>query len=249
MTRGRPNQQVVHQELALDVYLSTLLEEIPLEDSEFDAITAEESEPPRETDAKLVEEPVAPVIEPQVIASVSTEPAVKKDRQLQTVETPDRSRHQALTVMPEWAQQEFQALFFRVDHLILAAPLTDLLRTINIERKPTKIPGQPSWFMGLLDDHQNRIGVLDTGQMVLGKQRGRQRDPEENPFKSILITRDGRWGLACDEVLSISRLTPEKVRWRSGRQKRPWLIGTVIEELIAVIDIHELVPHRKKAAE
>ena len=147
--------------------------------------------------------------------------------------------------MPEWSQNEFQALFFKVDQLILAAPLTELLRTIKINRQPSKIPGQPSWFMGLLDQHDSRIGVLDTGQLVFGKSRGSQRDLEQNPFKSILISQDGRWGLACDEILSISKLQPEKVRWRTMREKRPWLIGTVIEELTAVIDVQQLVPHRK----
>ena len=90
------------------------------------------------------------------------------------------------------------------------------------------------------------IGVLDTGQLIFGKNRGSQRDLEARPFKSILITRDKRWRLACDEILSIGRLKPEKVRWRTCRQKRPWLIGTVIEELTAIIDLQALVPHRKR---
>ena len=151
-----------------------------------------------------------------------------------------------LSVMPDWAQHEFQALFFKVEHLILATPLTQLSRTIKIDRKPGKIPGQPSWFMGLLDEHDSRIGVLDTGQLIFGKSRGSERDLETNPFKSILITHDKRWGLACDEILSIGRLKPEKVRWRTSRLKRPWLIGTVIEELTAIVDLQELVPHRKR---
>lgn len=238
MAQGRQFQQIVQQELALDDYLSTLLAEIPQDEAQAESITAE-----TEPEEALIK-PATPVSEP-IIESQSIKTEVNK-RPLQRVENPVEQRHQALSVMPAWSQQEFQALFFKVDHLILAAPLTDLLRTINVERKPTKIPGQPSWFMGLLDDHQNRIGVLDTGQMVLGKKRGGQRDMAQKPFKSILITQDGRWGLACDEILSISRLTPEKVRWRTRREKRPWLVGTVIEELIAVIDIQQLTPHRKQ---
>jgi len=147
--------------------------------------------------------------------------------------------------MPEWARSEFQALFFKVDKFILATPLTELLRTIEVDKKPTKIPGQPSWFMGLLDTHEQRIGVLDTGQLIFGKTIGQQRDLEKQPFQRILITHDGRWGLACDEILSIGKLEPDKVRWRTLRQKKPWLIGTVIDELTAVIDVNHLVPHRK----
>ena len=147
--------------------------------------------------------------------------------------------------MPEWTQHEFHALFFKVDTLILAAPLTELLRTIKIEKSPTKIPRQPSWFMGLLDTQEQRIGVLDTGQLIFGKAKGQQRNLEKKPFKNILIIHDGKWGLACDEILSIGKVLPGKVRWRTLRQKRPWLVGTVIEELTAIIDVSRLVPHRK----
>ena len=147
--------------------------------------------------------------------------------------------------MPDWAKDEFQALFFKVDKLILATPLTELLRTIKIDKAPTKIPGQPSWFMGLLDTNEQRIGVLDTGQLIYGKSRGQQRDLGKKPFQRILITHDGRWWLACDEIISIGKIKPDKVRWRTLRKKKPWLIGTVIDELTAIIDVNHLVPHRK----
>jgi purine-binding chemotaxis protein CheW len=51
--------------------------------------------------------------------------------------------------------------------------------------------------------------------------------------------------LACDEILSIGKLKPDTVRWRTNRQTKTWLIGTVIEELTAVVDLRQLVPHRK----
>jgi purine-binding chemotaxis protein CheW len=121
-----------------------------------------------------------------------------------------------------------------------------LSRAIKIDQKPGKIPGQPAWFIGLLDEQDSRVGVLDTGQLIFGKSRGGARNLETNPFKSILITQDKRWGLACDEILSIGKVKPEKVRWRTSRQKKPWLIGTVIEELTAIIDLEELIPHRRR---
>ena len=218
-------QRVLNQEIALDTYLSTLLEDIPndlsvAEELRYAGIAVKEVEPQKK---------ITPVV---TVVSEVKEPLAEK------VINP-------LAIMPEWTQGEFQALFFKVDKLILAAPLTELLRTIRIDKQPTKIPGQPSWFMGLLDTHEQRIGVLDTGQLILGKNLGQQRDLEKKPFKTILISGDGRWGLACDEILSIGKLEPEKVRWRTVRQKRPWLIGTVIDELTAIIDVERLVPHRK----
>jgi purine-binding chemotaxis protein CheW len=228
MNQAKPPQRILQQQLALDAYLSTLLEEIPEAGSPDDQLIVK---------AKPIEKPVdLPVntIEPL------SQPL---QNELAVFETP--AKLHPLSVMPDWAQHEFQALFFKVEHLILATPLVDLSRTIKLERKPSKIPGQPAWFMGLLDEQDSRIGVLDTGQLIFGKSRGSSRDLENNPFKSILITRDKRWGLACDEILSIGRLKPDKVRWRTCRQKKPWLIGTIIEELTAIIDLQELVPHRR----
>jgi len=220
--------QVVQQEIALDSYLSTLLDEIP---SNTDLDQQELKVEAKPKIAKQVKTST-PVVEKII---------VKSDNQDSDVTKPVRP----LAVMPEWARSEFQALFFKVDKFILATPLTELLRTIEVDKKPTKIPGQPSWFMGLLDTHEQRIGVLDTGQLIFGKTIGQQRDLEKQPFQRILITHDGRWGLACDEILSIGKLEPDKVRWRTLRQKKPWLIGTVIDELTAVIDVNQLVPHRK----
>ena len=222
MQLDKNEQKVVHQEIALDTYLSTLLDEIP-----DDILVDQDEEKKAET-----------VVKNKTEKSVEQQTKVKSKASSVKMVNP-------LSIMPDWSQHEFQALFFKVDKLILATPLTDLFRTIKINESPTSIPGQPSWFMGLLDTHDQRIGVLDTGQLIFGKNKGQQRDLEIQPFESILITHDGKWGLACDEILSIGKLEPEKVRWRTMRKKRPWLVGTVIEELTAVIDINQLVPHRK----
>lgn len=239
MHSEKNEQQVVHQEIALDTYLSTLLDEIP------DEITAKPIEEEK-TEAVVKDDRPVVKLSPQLKKAVKnkTEDSVAQQSELKSKELSVKII-KPLSVMPDWSQHEFQALFFKVDKLILAAPLTDLLRTIKIDKSPTPIPGQPSWFMGLLDTHDQRIGVLDTGQLIFGKSKGQQRDLETQPFETILITHDGRWGLACDEILSIGKLEPEKVRWRTLRKKRPWLIGTVIEELTAVIDLNQLVPHRK----
>jgi len=217
-------QQLVQQEIALDSYLSTLLDEIPT-NLELDQLD-QENEKVKQVELKLKSRPTI------------VEQGTNKEAELTAVENP-------LSVMPSWAQDEFQALFFKVDKLTLVIPLTELLRMIKIEKQPSKLPGQPTWFMGLLESHGQQVGILDTGQLILGKSRGQQRNLEQQPFQSILITHDGKWGLACDEILSIGKIEPDQVRWRTLRQKRPWLVGTVIEELTAVIDVNHLVPHRK----
>ncbi len=239
MRNMKPERQVLQQSLALDSYLRTLLEGIP---GELDAL-----------DEEVVEDkPVQALIQKKEINAKSVViPKTDVKEKIAPASTPIivpalEQKIMPLSVMPAWAQQEFQALFFKVDNMTLAAPLVDLLRTIKIEKSPTRIPGQPSWFMGLLDTQQERIGVLDTGQLIFGKTIGGRRNLIEQPYKNILMTHDGCWGLACDEVLTIGRLVPDKVRWRTYRPKRPWLVGTVIDELTAIIDVNRLVPQRKK---
>ncbi len=228
-----PKQEIVQQELALDAYLSRLLDEMP----ESDEDDFKSTEIRAEFATKLIQTPVRPATKIKHQTQITQQP-------LAVFKAP--AKLHPLSVMPDWAQHEFQALFFKLEHLILATPLTELSRAIKIDQKPGKIPGQPGWFIGLLDEQDSRVGVLDTGQLIFGKSRGGARDLETNPFKSILITQDKRWGLACDEILSIGKVKPEKVRWRTSRQKKPWLIGTVIEELTAIIDLQELIPHRRR---
>ncbi|WNB76495.1 chemotaxis protein CheW [Methylomonas koyamae] len=237
---------IVKQQLALDAYLQTLLDDVP------DADASVEAKAPSSPEAKpvtLVARQPAPIVAEAPPPVLQAEPKARKarisspDTVLAAVENP--AKLQALSVMPDWSQYEFQALFFKVDQLILATPLVELSRTIKMDRKPSQIPGQPSWFLGLVDEHDSRIGVLDTSQLIFGKSRVRQGKFEDSPASRILITQDKRWGLVCDEILSIGKIKPDGVRWRTARQKKPWLIGTVIDELTAIVDVKQLVPHRK----
>ena len=227
--------QLKHQELALDAYLDSLLEGVGLE-------------APQQPQKKTEKDQLQKLAKKQL---TTAEPVKEDKKQFKQLKRPAKNFNvvepvKSLLVMPEWTQNEFQALFFRVDQLILAAPLTELLRTVKLlNTEITKMPGQASWFMGLIEDQQQQIGVLDTGHLVLGKTREHPRDLSINPFNSLLITDAGNWGLACDEVLSIGKLTTDKVRWRSQRNSRPWLIGTIVDELTAIVDIKQLLPKRK----
>lgn len=239
MTQAKPPPSIVHQQLALDAYLQTLLDDVPEAEHAVDVKPL----------PLIAEPPVKPEDTLPVVAPVpkTTSKALVRKPPVKLVEAENPAKLQALSIMPDWAQYEFQALFFKVDQLILATPLIELSRTIKMDRKPTNIPGQPAWFLGLLDDQDSRIGVLDTRQLIFGKSRGGKRNAEDYPLERILITQDKKWGLVCDEILSIGKVKPDGVRWRTARQKKPWLIGTVIDELTAIIDVKQLVPHRKNS--
>jgi len=223
-------KQIVEQELALDSYLATMLAEIPSTE------LIEEKE-------QQVKKVVSPTDKVQTIT-------LKKQEQKTelVVGVASSTAVKALSIMPKYAQTEFSALFFKVGNLVLAAPLTDLSRAIKFDGKVTKIPQQPLWFMGLKAELEKKIGILNMAYLIQGKNRAGTRDYQQQPFTNVILTEDGQWGLACDELLTISKLTPEKIRWRTDRQSKPWLIGTVIEQLVVIVDINELVPKRKRSS-
>ena len=128
MNQAKPQNLILQQGLALDDYLRTLLEDIP------EAGDEPRVEPPK---------PRAESAPPRPLAKRETEvqPEILKKNETVLVQPENPAKLHALAVMPEWTRHEFQALFFKVDQLILAAPLVDLARTIKLERKPGKIPG------------------------------------------------------------------------------------------------------------
>jgi len=220
-------KQIVEQEFALDSYLATMLTEIPSTE------LIEEKE-------QQVKQAVPSAVKVQAIT-------VKEQVTELIVDVVSSKPVKALSIMPKYAQGEFSALFFKVGNLVLAAPLTDLSRAIKFDGKVTKIPQQPLWFMGLKAELEQKIGILNMAYLIQGKNRAGTRDYQQQPFANVILTEDGQWGLACDELLTISKLTPEKIRWRTDRQNKPWLVGTVIEQLVVIVDINELVPKRKRS--
>jgi len=226
--KSKPVKQIVRQELALDSYLATLLSEIPA--------------------TKIIEkqEQLSAEVSVKVKSQIDTARKITAEPDIVVNETPIVSALQSLAVMPYYAQEEFSALFFKVGHLILAVPLTDLSRTIKFDGNLTKIPQQPIWFMGLKEDQGVKLGILNMTYLVQGKTRAGARNYKEQALKNIILTENGQWGFACDEVLSIAKISPDKVRWRTNRDKKPWLVGTIIDELVVIVDLNQLIPSRKR---
>jgi purine-binding chemotaxis protein CheW len=213
MSHDRRHTSLVEQKDALSVY--------------FDALLREEAQV--ETDwpvTELAEETVRPLLVPPVIAPVQLS-------EVQETVTP-----LATDGPPPWAENEFQALLFKVGGLTLAVPLIELSGIQEWEKeKVTPMPGHVSWYLGLMQYRGRTVPVIDTAELVLppDKLERLQLAPAERIQRVVFID-DGRWGLACDEVAEVITLEPEQVRWRSDRTKRRWLAGTVIEHMCAIID-------------
>ena len=155
---------------------------------------------------------------------------------------------------PAWAAEPFECLLFDVAGLTLAVPLVCLGSIYSLAgRELTPLFGQPEWFLGILPSQSGNLKVLDTARWVMPD---RYRDDFREGLQYVISVQGYEWGLAVHQVSRSLRLDPSEIKWRTQRGQRPWLAGTVIEHMCALLDVAELaeliasgaVKHMSKAA-
>ncbi|MFT5721343.1 MAG: purine-binding chemotaxis protein CheW [Motiliproteus sp.] len=140
---------------------------------------------------------------------------------------------------PPWAQQRFECLLFKVAGLTLAVPLVELGGVLEMEEQVRPLFGQPDWYLGLLPSKTaGTIKAIDTARWVM-PEKCTQSASES--YKYLILIGSSEWGVACHSVEDAITLEPEQVRWRGDRSRRPWLAGTVIEHMCAIIDVCALL--------
>ncbi|TNF81336.1 CheW domain-containing protein [Pseudomonas sp. ICMP22404] len=172
------------------------------------------------TVAPLLQGLVTPVVEVHLPPPSNTPPPV---------ETDDR---------PAWAAEPFECLLFDVAGLTLAVPLVCLGSIYSLAgHELTPLFGQPDWFLGILPSQAGNLKVLDTARWVMPD---RYRDDFRQGLQYVISVQGYEWGLAVHQVSRSLRLDPNEIKWRSHRGQRPWLAGTVIEHMCALLDVSEL---------
>ncbi|CAI8935737.1 CheW-like domain-containing protein [Pseudomonas sp. IT-P74] len=172
--------------------------------------------------APVIEEPqarVPPVVEVHLPPS-NTPPPVETDGR------------------PSWAAEPFECLLFDVAGLTLAVPLVCLGSIYSLAgHELTPLFGQPEWFLGILPSQAGNLKVLDTARWVMPD---RYRDDFKQGLQYVISVQGYEWGLAVHQVSRSLRLDPNEIKWRSHRGQRPWLAGTVIEHMCALLDVASL---------
>lgn len=177
----------------------------------------------------LVPQVIEPIIEPDInieqelVVQAEPEPVIKSDK----------------TKPLPWAEARFECLLFHVGGLKMAVPLVELggIQKSDYE-KVTKIFSQPDWFIGVSSVNDLRIRTVDTARWVMPNHyKGELHDS----FKFIIQLDRSNWGLACEDVAEAISLEPSDVKWRSDRSKRPWLAGTVIKHMCAILDVQGFI--------
>jgi purine-binding chemotaxis protein CheW len=205
--------------------LENLVEQIPEEWPE------ESREEPAPATTETVVEPVTEVQAEPVTEVDQTQPVV-------TEATVDEPRPQVQqSPVPEWAEQRFQCLLFKVSGLSLAVPLVKLNSVIAWDENITETPNQTDWYLGLIQHLQKQVKVIDTALLVLPENRRDALDlASADRLGHILLVDDYKWGLACDSIGDVVWLTKDEVKWRQNKQTRPWLAGTSLQHLCAIMD-------------
>ncbi|TYC58136.1 chemotaxis protein CheW [Marinobacter sp. BW6] len=183
-------------------------------------------EPPRPVQEKPAE-PARPVMRQ------APEPPVPKAK----VEVRPGPEPSAPPSRPEWSEQPFECLIFTVAGLQLAVPLILLGAIHRIEEEIRPIPGSPRWYMGIRPDRDHNLRVVDTAEWIMA---GRVPPDVRDNYRFVIRLDNSDWGLACDDVAQSFTLRPDEVRWRTARSKRPWLAGTVIDHMCALIDVRTM---------
>ncbi|KJS32007.1 MAG: chemotaxis protein CheW [Pseudomonas sp. BRH_c35] len=232
---------------ALQSYLDGLLQDaaIELADSvsqdEFQAAVLEEqlrdtrqSQPPR---LEIVQPAPPPVVEaPLTMPSVPTlEPVVELEV---APDQPSEPVEAVPDAHPGWGEEPFECLLFDVAGLTLAVPLVCLGSIYPlVGQELTPLFGQPDWFLGILPSQSGNLKVLDTARWVMPD---RYRDDFREGLQYVISVQGYEWGLAVHQVSRSIRLDPSEVKWRTQRSQRPWLAGTVIEHMCALVDVTAL---------
>lgn len=230
-------QEVVEVEGALDEFQAAVLEEqardaqqqpvvaaTPVIAPVLKAVVAVVETPvpivaPVSTIAPLLQALVPPVVEVHLPPS-NTPPPLETDGR------------------PAWAAEPFECLLFDVAGLTLAVPLVCLGSIYSLAgHELTPLFGQPDWFLGILPSQGGNLKVLDTARWVMPD---RYRDDFRQGLQYVISVQGYEWGLAVHQVSRSLRLDPNEIKWRSHRGQRPWLAGTVIEHMCALLDVSEL---------
>lgn len=220
-------------------YLDALLQEASSELLLAETVDTPAVEAPS-TAATPLAEPVVPEGEHSRVAERIVE---RRRAPAPQVLEPELETEPALAPMevaqaqPAWRAQEFEALLFDLAGLTLAVPLVSLGTIHALESEITPLFGQPDWFLGILPTAGGNLKVLDTARWVMPE---RYTDALQEGLRFVISVQGHDWGLAVHDVSRSIKLKPDQVKWRSQQGKRPWLAGTVIDHMCALVDVSAL---------
>ena len=134
--------------------------------------------------------------------------------------------------------QGVECLLFKVAGLKLAIPLSRLGGVHPAVDKVTPLIRQAPWTLGVWKAEQGSTTVVDSAQLIM-PERGVSL--AEQGYQYLIQLGQAPWALACQDVCDTITLVSESIKWRGDTSRRPWLAGTVISEMCALLDVPALI--------
>lgn len=167
-------------------------------------------------------------IQVEAIASEVTATAVSQDHSLLEA-----------TAEESWENTGVECLLFSVAGLKLAVPLPLLGGVHEIgDHEISPLFGQPSWYLGLCQTEQGSVQVIDTARFIMPERGSSLKD---SGFNYLIQLDKSPWVMGCQSIDDTVRLEASEIKWRGDRGKRPWLAGTVIDKMCALLDVSGLL--------
>ncbi|MBV1880643.1 MAG: chemotaxis protein CheW [Pseudomonadales bacterium] len=138
---------------------------------------------------------------------------------------------------PYWAQERFDCLLFNVGKLRIAAPLVVLGTILKVDTNFTTLAGQPDWSLGIMKNGKTNLQIVDTAKWLMPEK---YEAGFKESIRFVISFMDLEWGLACSDVQSAMTMEPGNVKWRVNHKVRPWIAGTVIDEMCCILDMEIL---------
>jgi len=138
--------------------------------------------------------------------------------------------------------ETLQIMMFKTAGLTLAVPLIELSGVISWPDTVTEMPGHSESYLGIVQHLGKNIPIIDIAQIVFPHDRLNSvvDSASRNALNRIVFINNFEWGLACDEVNDVICINSEQIKWRQSASKRPWLAGTVVDHMCALLDTKEL---------
>lgn len=154
--------------------------------------------------------------------------------------SPATAEHVAPTLQPKWAHTPFSCLLVQVDGLRLAVPMAGLNSVKPWPTRFDQLPGASAWIIGVMRLGAHYVRVVDTCKLLSPKRKAQRPETEATLSRNILVFGQQEWGLACDTVKTVVSVDPTAVKWRASGAKRPWIVGTAVDHLCAILDLDRM---------
>ena len=141
-------------------------------------------------------------------------------------------------IIPDWGRQPFAAMVFKVRDLSLAIPVQELAGVIDWQAARVEQQAGAMLLLGQTDYAGQAVKVVDTARFIFpdSKLAALAEQGGQHKLSRIVLINNGKIGLACDEVYELIDIQPSQVTWRSELTRRKWLAGTMLEEMIVLLD-------------